>query len=94
MPVMNMYVVSVGRLGDCVNVEIGYEEEVALTIPNETMQHVVQLIRSIFSTKRRVTKAVICLTEEEYEVLRPTVGDEVEIRIDKDNATITFKFIK
>ena len=91
---MNMYVISVVKSMDCINVEIGYEEEVALTIPNETMQHVAQLIRSIISTKRRATKAVICLTEEEYEILKPAVGDEVEVEIDKDNATITFKFAK
>ena len=89
---MNMHVVSVSRLGDCVNVEIGYEEDVAFPIPNETMQHVIQLIHSIISTKRRITKAVICLTEEEYEILKPTVGNEVEAEI--KNGTITFKFVK
>ena len=94
MLVMKMYIVSVGKLEDCVNVEIGYEEDVVFTIPNETMQHVVQLIRSIINTKRRITKAVICLTEEEYEILKPAIGDEVKVEIDKDNATITFKFVK
>ena len=79
---------------DCVNVEIGYEEEVTLAIPKEVMQPMIQLINSIISTKRRVTKAVICLTEEEYEILKPSIGDEVKVEINKDDATITLKFIK
>jgi hypothetical protein len=35
---------------------------------------------------------VICLTEEEYEILKPAVGDEVEVEI--KNNTITLKLIK
>jgi hypothetical protein len=95
IPARKFEVISVSRFGDCVNVEIGYEEEATLavpSVPNEVMQHVVQLIHSIISTKRRITKATICLTEEEYEILKPAVGDEVEAEI--KNGTITFKFAK
>jgi hypothetical protein len=88
-----MHVTSVSRIGDCVNVEIGYEEEAIFTIPkDQTMQQVVQLLHSIISAKRRITKAVICLSEEEYEIIKPAVGDEVKVEV-KDN-TITLKFIK
>jgi len=88
-----MYVTSVSRVGDCINVEIGYEEEATFTIPNDqTMQQVIQLLHSIISTKRRITKAIICLSEEEYEIIKPAVGDEVEAEV--KNNTIMLKFIK
>jgi hypothetical protein len=88
-----MQVLSVTKAGECINVEIGHEEEVTATIPNEIGQLAYQVIQAIYHPiKRRVVKASICLTEEEYEILKPAVGDEVEIEI--KNNTITFKLIK
>jgi hypothetical protein len=88
---MDAYVLSVSKAGECINVEIGREEEATAAIPNEIGQLAYQLIQSIYHPiKRRITKAVICLTEEEYEKLQPAVGDEVQIEAKND--TITFKF--
>jgi hypothetical protein len=90
---MDAYILSVSKAGECINVEIGREEEVTAVVPNEIGQLAYQLIQSIYHPiKRRITKAVICLTEEEHEILKPAVGDEVEVEVRNDS--ITFKFIK
>jgi hypothetical protein len=88
----NMYILSVNKSGDCVNVEIGHEEDVTVNIPREVGQIVYQVIQLVYPMKRRVTKALICLSEDEYEMLKPSVGDEVTIEI--KNNTITFKFVR
>ena len=88
----NMHVLSVNKLGDCINIEIGYEEDVAVGIPHEVGQIVYQVIQLVHPMKRRATKALICLSEDEYELLKPSVGDEVAVEV-KDN-TITLKFVR
>ena len=78
-------VLSVSRVGECINVEIGTEEDVVVAVPNEVGQMVQQIIHAIYSgIKKRVTKATICLTEEEYEKLKPAVGDEADIQVTQD----------
>jgi len=85
-------VLSVSKVGECVNVEVGYEEDVLLTMPTEVGQLVQQVINTIYSNlKKRIVKATICLTEEEYEILRPAVGDEAEIQVTHDKITIELK---
>jgi hypothetical protein len=87
----NVYVMSINKTSECVNVEIGREEEVAAVIPNELGQIAYQVIQAIYHpVKRRITRAIICLTEDEHERLRPMVGNEVTVEV-KDG-TITFKF--
>jgi len=88
----DVQVLSVSKVGECINVEVGYEEDVLLTIPTEVGQLVQQVINTIYSNlKKRVVKATICLTEEEYEILRPAVGDESEIQVTRDKITIELK---
>jgi hypothetical protein len=88
-----MQVLSVSRVGDCINVEIGYEEDVSLTVPSEVGRIVQQVIYAIYTNhlKRRVVKASICLSEEEYERLRPAVGDEASIETEDGRITIEFR---
>jgi hypothetical protein len=86
-----MYVLSVNKSGDCINIEIGYEEEATAAIPHEIGQIAYQVIQAIYHPiKRRTTKAAICLTEEEYELLRPMIGDEVQIEVKTDAITLKF----
>ena len=88
----DVQVLSVSKVGECINVEVGYEEDVVLTMPTEVGQLVQQVIQTIYSNlKKRIVKATICLTEEEYEILRPAVGDEAEIQITRDKITIELK---
>jgi len=85
-------VLSVSKVGECINVEVGHEEDVVLTMPTEVGKLVQQVIQTIYSNlKKRVVKATICLTEEEYEILRPAVGDEAEIQVTHDKITIELK---
>ena len=87
-----MQILSVSRVGECINVEVGYEEDVVLTMPTEVGKLVQQVINTIYSNlKKRIVKATICLTEEEYEILRPAVGDEAEIQVTHDKITIELK---
>jgi len=90
----NTHILSVNKAGECINVEIGHEEEASTAMLNEIGQLAYQLLQQVMyvPTKKRITKAVICLTEEEYEMLKPAVGDEVEVEVKNDS--ITFKFIK
>jgi len=85
-------ILSVSRVGECINVEVGYEEDVVLTMPTEVGKLVQQVINTIYSNlKKRIVKATICLTEEEYEILRPAVGDEAEIQVTHNKITIELK---
>ena len=85
-------VLSVSRVGECINVEVGTEEDMVFAVPNEVGQMVQQIIHAIYSSiKRRVTKATICLTEEEYEKLKPAVGDEATIQVTHNKITIELK---
>ena len=87
-----MQVLSVSRVGECINVEIGTEEDMVLAIPNEVGQMVQQIIHAIYSgIKKRTVKATICLTEEEYEKLKPAVGDEADIQVTHNKITIELK---
>jgi hypothetical protein len=88
----NMYILSINKSGDCVNIEIGHEEETTVSIPHEVGQIMYQVMQLIYPMKRRITKAQICLSEDEYELLRPAVGDEVQIEVKKHE--VTFKFIR
>jgi hypothetical protein len=87
-----MHVLSVNKIGDCINVEIGREEDVVLTAPNEVGK-LVQQIMYMYSggLKRRVVKASICLSEDEYEILQPAVGDEANIQTTNDKIIIELK---
>ena len=83
---------SVSRVGECINVEVGTEEDILVAVPNEVGQMVQQIIHAIYSgIKRRAVKATICLTEEEYEKLRPAVGDEATIQVTHSKITIELK---
>ena len=87
-----MQVLSVSRVGECINVEVGTEEDMLVAVPNEVGQMVQQIIHAIYSgIKRRAVRATICLTEEEYEKLRPAVGDEATIQVTHSKITIEFK---
>jgi hypothetical protein len=90
---MNMYVLSVSKAGECINVEIGHEEDIMPTISNEigqAIQQAIQIVYSTLHTKKRATKAIMCLNEDEYEFLKPAVGDEVSIEVKKDEVTLKF----
>jgi len=90
-----MQVLSTNKLHDCISVEIGYEESLVPVIPTElkAAQSAIQLIQSLMPTTRRITKATLCLSDEEYEILqKPTVGDEVDLQVSPEGVTI--KFIK
>ena len=83
---------SVSRVGECISVEVGTEEDVVVAVPNEVGQMVQQIIQAIYSgIKKRAVKATICLTEEEYEKLRPAVGDEANIQVTHSKITIELK---
>jgi hypothetical protein len=76
-------------------VEIGYEESLVIALPAElkAAQPAIQLIQSLMPTTKRVTKATLCLSDEEYEILqKPIVGDEVDLQVTPEGVTI--KFIK
>jgi hypothetical protein len=99
-----MQVLSIGRLQDCISVEIGYEESLAAimsamsTESSKALQQAMQLLQSLMPTlmptTKRVTKATLCLSEEEYEVLgKPTVGDEVELDVSNEGV-VTIRFVK
>jgi len=63
-----------------------------LAVPNEVGQMVQQIIQAIYSgIKKRAVKATICLTEEEYEKLKPAVGDEADIQVTHNKITIELK---
>ncbi len=90
-----MQVLSITKLHDCINVEIGYEESLVIALPAElkAAQPAIQLIQSLMPTTKRVTKATLCLSDEEYEILqKPIVGDEVDLQVTPEGVTI--KFIK
>ena len=85
-------ILSVSRVGECINVEVGTEEDMVLAVPNEVGQMVQQIIQAIYSgIKKRAVKATICLTEEEYEKLKPAVGDEADIQVTHNKITIELK---
>jgi len=85
-------ILSVSRVGECINVEVGTEEDIVLAVPNEVGQMVQQIIQAIYSgIKKRTVKATICLTEEEYEKLKPAVGDEATIQVTHSKITIELK---
>jgi len=98
-----MQVLSVYRApsSDCINVDVGYEESLMSTLPGEkplqqAVQQALQLIQYLMPTSvtRKVIKATLCLSDEEYEVLqKPTVGDEVELNVSPDGV-VTIRFIK
>jgi hypothetical protein len=91
-----MQVLSITKLHDCTSVEIGYEESLVPVLPAElkAAQPAIQLIQSLMPTTKRVTKATLCLSDEEYEILqKPTVGDEVELNVSPDGV-VTIRFIK
>ena len=96
-----MQVLSVNRAptGDCINVEVGYEENLAVALPGEkamqqAVQQAIQLVQSLMPLTRRVIKATLCFSEEEYEVLqKPTVGDEVDLQVSPEGV-VTIRFIK
>jgi hypothetical protein len=95
-----MQVLSVSRLPstDCVNVEVGYEENLAAALSGGATQYAIQqaiqLVQSIMPLTRRVIKATLCLSEEEYEILRkPTVGDEVTLEVSPEGV-VTIRFVK
>ena len=98
-----MQVLSVYRApsSDCINVDVGYEEPLMPTLPGEkplqqAVQQALQLIQYLMPTSmtRKVIKATLCLSDEEYEVLqKPTVGDEVELNVSPDGV-VTIRFIK
>ena len=98
-----MQVLGVNRSpSDCINVEIGYEESLTMALPGEKSMHqavlqAIQLVQSLMSPTmltRRVIKAMLCLSEEEYETLqKPSVGDEVELNVSPDGV-VTIRFIK
>ena len=71
--------------------EVGYEESLAPVVPGKVAQQAIQLIRSLMPMTKRVTKATLCLSEEEYEVLqKPTVGDEVDLQVSPEGVAIRF----
>jgi len=85
-------ILSVSRVGECINIEIGTEEDMVVAVPNEVGQIMQQIIHAIYSgLKRRAVKATICLTEEEYEKLKPAVGDEAHIQVTHSKITIELK---
>jgi len=93
-----MQVLSVNRAptGDCINVEVGYEENLAVALPGElkAAQQAIQLIQSLMPMTKRIIKATLCFSEEEYEVLqKPTVGDEVELDVSPEGV-VTIRFVK
>ena len=97
-----MQVLSVNRspTGDCINVEVGYEENLVAALPGgekasqQAVYQAIQLVQSIMPLTRRVIKATLCLSEEEYEILqKPTVGDEVELNVSHEGV-VTIRFIK
>jgi len=91
-----MQVLSISRLHDCINVEIGYEESLIPVVPGElkAAQPAIQLIQSLMPMTKRVTKATLCLSEEEYEILqKPTVGDEVDLSVSNEGV-VAIRFIK
>jgi hypothetical protein len=98
-----MQVLSVYRApsSDCIYVDVGYEESLSVALPGETARHIqqaVQLIQSLMPSlipqTRKVVKATLCLSDEEYEVLqKPTVGDETELNVSPEGV-VTVRFIK
>ncbi len=97
-----MQVLSVYRTpSDCINVDIGYEESLVYALPEgkpmqQAIQQVLQLVQSLTSmpSTRRVVKATLCLSDEEYEILhKPTVGDEVDLQVSPEGV-VTIRFIK
>lgn len=93
-----MQVLSVNRAptADCINVEIGYEENLAVALPSElkATQQAIQLIQFLMPMTKRIIKATLCLSEEEYEVLqKPTVGDEVDLQVSPEGI-VAIRFIK
>jgi hypothetical protein len=97
-----MQVLSVYKSSDCINVEVGYEESLVSALPGvekplqQAVQHTLQLLQYLMpsSTTRKVIKATLCLSDEEYEVLqKPTVGDEVDLQVSPDGV-VTIKFTK
>ncbi len=87
-----MQILSINKVGECITIEIGREEEVVAASTHEIGQIAFQIIQQIYTPIRRKTKATICLSEDEYELLKPAVGDEVNVEVTQD--AITFKFIR
>jgi hypothetical protein len=85
----NIQILSVNKVGECINIEIGREEEAATAVTHEIGQIALQIIQQLYTPIKRRTKAIICLSEDEYEILKPAVGDEVEVEVTRN--TITFK---
>ncbi len=99
---MQVQVLSVSKppSADCINVEVGYEENLVATLPGgdkpiqQAIQQAMQLIYSLTPLTKRVIKATLCLSEEEYEILqKPTVGDEVDFSVSSEGV-VTIRFIK
>jgi len=97
-----MQVLSVNRAlsTECINVEIGYEEDLMAAMPAmpaesaKAVQQALQLLQSLMPTTKRVTKVTLCLSEEEYEVLgKPAVSDEVEFNVSPEGV-VTIRFVK
>lgn len=67
-----------------------------MALPSElkAAQQAMQLIQSLMPMVKRIIKAALCLSEEEYEVLqKPTVGDEVDLQVSPEGV-VTIRFIK
>ncbi len=94
-----MQVLSVHQTHNCINVEIGYEENLVAALTGEkavqqAVQQTIQLIQSLMPMSKRIIKATLCLSEEEYEILqKPTVGDEVDLQVSPEGV-VTIRFIK
>ncbi len=97
-----MQVLSVYRSpsANCINVDIGYEELLTAMSAREenpvqqAIQQVIQLFYPHMSTTKRVIKATLCLSEEEYEILqKPTVGDEIDFSVTSEGV-VTIRFVK
>jgi hypothetical protein len=94
-----MQVLSVNRppTADCISIEIGYDESLVVASPEgnkpmqQAIQQAIQLVQSLMPVRRRVIKATLCLSDEEYEILqKPTVGDEVDLQVSPEGVAIRF----
>jgi hypothetical protein len=101
-----MQVLSVHRSStdNCILVGVGYDEPLTVALPGEekaiqnviqqAMQFVQSLMPLLMPQTRKVVKATLCLTDEEYEILqKPTVGDEVDLQVSPEGV-VTIRFIK
>ena len=78
-----MQVLSVNRAptADCINVEIGYEENLAVALPSEVKatQQAIQLIQFLMPLTKRIIKATLCLSEEDAETHRRRRGGPTSV---------------